>query len=213
MRSRLIARYMAANPVAKVGIGMGGQRRDGWLSTDYAPPARDIVFLDATKPFPFAADSIDYFVSEDMIEHVPLPDGLFMLKECLRTLKPGGVIRIATPDVAKYQSFIGGPVGEDARRYIDWSNTTFGDDFEKSFNDTGVIAFNRAVREWGHTFMYDAATLVDILKRAGFTDITARGVGESDHDVLRNMETRAAGDEEFAFKFETMVFEARKPAR
>lgn len=212
MQRTLLDAYLRDHSVVKIGIGAGGSRRDGWLSTDYDPPARDIVFLDATKPFPLADNSVDYFVAEHMIEHIPLADGLFMLRECLRTLKPGGKIRIATPDIRRYQNFLNGRVNGDAGRYVRWSNETFGGPLEKSLADSGIVTFNRVVREWGHQFLYDPETLIEILTRAGFTNIVSREVGESDDPHLQNIELRAGGEFDFANTFETMIFEASKPA-
>ena len=54
-----------------------------------------------TKRFPFPEQSVDYFHTEHMIEHVPLSSAQFVMNECYRTLKPGGKIRIATPDIMK----------------------------------------------------------------------------------------------------------------
>ena len=164
MRRALIQTYLTAHDVVKIGIGAGGSRREGWLSTDYDPPARDIVFLDATKPFPFADASVDYFVAEHMIEHIPLADGLFMLKECLRTLKPGGALRVATPDITRYRAFLNGAVSGEEGQYIRWSNETFGGPLEKSFANSGIVAFNRVVRAWGHQFLYDPATLMELFE-------------------------------------------------
>ncbi len=212
MQRTLIDEYLRTHPVVKIGIGAGGSRREGWLSTDYDPPARDIVFLDATKPFPLADNSVDYYVAEHMIEHIPLTDGLYMLRECLRTLKPGGKIRLATPDIRRYQCFLNGRAQGEAGRYIRWSNETFGGDLEKSLADSGIVTFNRVVREWGHQFLYDPATLTEILQRAGFTAITPREVGESDDTHLQNIELRAGGEFDFANTYETMIFEASKPA-
>jgi predicted SAM-dependent methyltransferase len=212
MQRALIQTYLTAHDVVKIGIGAGGSRREGWLSTDYDPPARDIVFLDATKPFPFADASVDYFVAEHMIEHIPLADGLFMLKECLRTLKPGGGLRVATPDITRYRAFLNGAVSGEEGQYIRWSNETFGGPLEKSFADSGIVAFNRVVRAWGHQFLYDPATLMELLSRAGFTAITPRAIGQSEDPHLQNVELRTGGEFDFANRFETMVFEARKPA-
>jgi predicted SAM-dependent methyltransferase len=212
MQRPLIDAYLAAHKVVKICIGAGGSRRDGWLSTDYDPPARDIVFLDATRRFPLPTASVDYFVAEHMIEHVPLADGLYMLTECFRALKPGGKVRIATPDITRYRSFLTDAANGDARTYIRWSNETFGGEIEKTFPDSGVVTFNRVVRAWGHQFIYDPPTLSAILASAGFVNITPRAVGESDDPHLRNIELRAGGAYDFANTFETMIFEAQKPA-
>lgn len=211
MQRTLIETYLHEHAVVKIGIGAGGSRRQGWLSTDYDPPARDIVFLDATRPFPLPDNSVDYFVAEHMIEHIPLADGLYMLRECRRTLKPGGKIRLATPDIRRYQSFLNGRVNGEAGRYVRWSNETFGGDLEKSLVDSGIVTFNRVVREWGHQFLYDPATLTEMLTRAGFTAIAQREIGESDDPHLQNIELRAGGEFDFANTFETMIFEASKP--
>jgi hypothetical protein len=45
--------------------------RTGWLNTDYEPLNKEIVFVDVTKRFPFPEQSVDYFHTEHMIEHVP----------------------------------------------------------------------------------------------------------------------------------------------
>jgi predicted SAM-dependent methyltransferase len=59
-----------------------------------------IVVLPLSSPTPFASDTFDFIFSEHMIEHVSHDDGAKMLAECHRVLKPGGHIRITTPDLA-----------------------------------------------------------------------------------------------------------------
>lgn len=62
-------------------------------------PKVDIV--DIRKKFPYANNSIDYIYCSQVIEHLQKYDLNKFIEECLRILKPGGLIRILTPDLEK----------------------------------------------------------------------------------------------------------------
>ena len=54
----LIREYLGAHPVRKLQVGSGPNLLNDWLNTDLVPDvhlagSRQIVFLDAAKPFPF----------------------------------------------------------------------------------------------------------------------------------------------------------------
>ena len=56
------------------------------------------VRCDITQHLPFPDGSVDFFQAEDVFEHLHfalLPD---VLDDIIRTLKPGGVLRISVPD-------------------------------------------------------------------------------------------------------------------
>ena len=55
--------------------------------------------LDARK-LPFPDNNFDYIVASHFLEHLTAAEGLVFLQECHRTLKKGGVIRLAVPDAA-----------------------------------------------------------------------------------------------------------------
>jgi len=95
--------YLRGPTPHKLEIGAGPNGKPGWLATDLnayvAPNGTRIVALDATKPFPIPADCFDFIFTEHMIEHVSFDDGLNMLSECYRILKPHGVLRVVTPSL------------------------------------------------------------------------------------------------------------------
>jgi predicted SAM-dependent methyltransferase len=206
---RAIEAYVASHPVRKLHLGAGPGSPPGWLSTDVTPLSDEVVRLDATEAFPIPDDAFDYVFSEHMIEHMPWRSGLAMLKECNRILKPGGTIRVATPDLAVLLALYrgqGDPAGE---RYVRWIVDRCLPE-PRAYKAAFVI--NNAFRSWGHQFLYDAELLEMALREAGFTGMRRCAYGASDDANLRGIESHGhnIGDPEIA-AFETMVFEADRP--
>lgn len=208
-RDKLIKEYLEANAIRKLQIGSGPTNLQGWLGTDISPVAGQ-VYLDATKAFPFADNTFDYVYSEHMIEHISWQDGLFMLKECQRILKPGGTIRIATPDLEVLIGLYKPEGNALAERYIQWITDNFLNDLN-TYKSSFVI--NNAFRNWGHQFLYDGDLLQETMEEAGFTNIRRCAQSESNDENLRDIESHGKNvdDDEMA-RFETMVFEGECPA-
>ena len=97
-RNRPIAEYLNGPGLKKPQLGTSNNVLEGWLNTDIDLYHDPVVYLDATKRFPFDDNTFDYIASEHMIEHVEYEAAQVMLQECFRVLKPGGRVRIATPD-------------------------------------------------------------------------------------------------------------------
>ena len=165
-----------------------------------------VLRLDATQAFPFADASFDYIFSEHMIEHLSYPQGQQMLAECRRVLKPGGVLRIATPDLAFLVALYGAEKSALQNAYLEWAHMQF-IAWAPEASDTFVI--NNFVRDWGHQFIYDAKTLHRALRDAGFATPVACELNASSHDALCGLEHLERMPEGF-LRLETMVFEAEK---
>jgi predicted SAM-dependent methyltransferase len=119
-RDRMIADYLAKPGPKKLHIGCGHNKPGDWLNTDITDHA-DVCFLDATTTFPMPDNAFDYAFSEHMIEHVPYEAGQVMLKECLRVLKPGGKVRIATPNLTNILALYTDAPTPIQQEYIRWS--------------------------------------------------------------------------------------------
>lgn len=201
--------YLANHEVRKLHIGAGDGGLDGWFNTDIEPGADDVFFLDATKPFPFDAGTFDYAYSEHMIEHISRRDASFMLSECRRVLKPGGTIRIATPDLQVIAGLYACNGDADKQRYIKWITDRLMKN-TKEYQPGFVI--NQAFYNWGHQFLYDNELLTIALREAGFTDVHRCAMGFSEDPHLRGIESHGKfiDDDEIA-AFETIVLEAKSP--
>jgi predicted SAM-dependent methyltransferase len=204
--------YLQTHPVRKLQIGAGGYELSGWLNTDIEPSAGE-AFLDATKPFPLPDGSLSYIFSEHVIEHLSYEQGLNMLAECYRTLKPGGKVRITTPNLQAYVQLFTASKTDAMKSYIQ-ERLAFGDAEGRSWLRTispEAMILNMEMRSYGHRFIYDPATLEDSLRRAKFTSVTQFRPGESDDPQLSNIEMRPKTPLRSMNDFEAMVLQATRP--
>jgi predicted SAM-dependent methyltransferase len=196
----------------KVTLGTGTNVRPGWINTDYEPLSKEVLYVDATKRLPFPERFVDYFHTEHMIEHIPLHSTQFILSECYRTLKPGGKIRIATPDIMKLSRLLTDPNALDVVEYTKWALEHVPPKVEDSTPLTPCMVFNNFMRNWGHQFIFDEPTLKGLLIKAGFASVRRCEINESDDPNLANQEMRQVAIGDAANNFETIVIEATKPA-
>ena len=112
-------------------------------------------------------------------------------------LKPGGVIRIATPSLERIARLYDG--GEVQQRYVRWAVETL--EPETNAPLPGV-AINNFFHSWRHRFIYDPQTLRHALSEAGFVDVAERPVGELEQHLAERPEFN---------EYETFVLEARRP--
>jgi predicted SAM-dependent methyltransferase len=197
--------YLESHRTRKLHVGSHEKLLEGWLNTDLYPPRSEVVFLDATQPFPFDDCIFDYVYHEHMMEHLEYGQGLSFLRECCRTLKDGGMIRIATPDLQMLIDLYAPTKTALQKEYIRFSVDSY---MPKIGVYEDVFVINNFVRDWGHKFIYDFKALKGALQHTGFIDIIKCEPGKSGHEDLRQLEYQT-----FDRLFETFVVEATKPER
>lgn len=170
-------------------VGCGSVRLEGWINSDIE--GNPDLFLDVTKRFPFPDGSVKYVYSEHMIEHIGVDDAAKCFKEFHRILAPGGVARIATPDLDYVIGKFNG----------DWKNQDWLSEAEYKPIQTRAEMINMSFRGWGHKYLYNEEELIRRLRSAGFAVIGKAGWGESSIQILSNLETR---------KDSKLIVEARK---
>lgn len=204
-----ISEYLSDHPSPKLQIGAGYNLLRGWLNTTLYPFAKGAVYLDASQPFPLPSAAFDYVFSEHVIEHIEFEEAATMLSESARSLKRGGRIRLATPDLAQIIALYAQPSGVAQQAYIRWIMDNFRPRVGE-YNPAHVI--NQSFHGWRHKFIYDEPTMVKALESAGFTAVTRVEPGRSGDENLRGIEQHGeyVGSDS-AMRYETMVFEAVKP--
>jgi SAM-dependent methyltransferase len=88
-------------PVMRLQIGCGKFPRPGWINTDNkVRPGVDCV-ADLRGDLPFADGAFDCAAAIHVLPHIPLAGLAPALARIRRVLKPGGVLRLALPDLEK----------------------------------------------------------------------------------------------------------------
>jgi len=102
-RNPLIRKIETKNgKIGKVAIGeqLGYDFPRDWIKIDYRRADFNID-LNSTFVLPFKSSSINVIYTSHTIEHLSNDRVCYLLQECYRILKPGGVIRVEVPDVEK----------------------------------------------------------------------------------------------------------------
>ena len=167
----------------KLHAGSGGHLLEGWINIDLdADPSVNLA-ADLGRSIPLRSNSVDFIHSEDFIEHLDIEPGLQFIREAFRVLRPGGVMRIATPDL---RALINEVYFGRHPEHLRWCN-------EFLDADGPCAALNMHLRMNGaHRFIYDEEHLRRVLEECGFTVRRVR-YNRSSYPELRFLELRDFG--------------------
>jgi SAM-dependent methyltransferase len=134
--------------------------------------AGNIQFANATARIPCASGSVSAVYSSHMLEHLDHSEARAFLAEVRRILRPGGVVRIATPDIA--------------RLVQDYLATGDADDFIAATHmglnrPADIVAWMKwvLVGPRHHLWMYDGDSLAKLLRDARFADVAIMPPGKT----------------------------------
>jgi predicted SAM-dependent methyltransferase len=205
--SKLIESYLKDSVVRKIQIGAQSNSINGWMNLDLIPKSINVVYMDATKTFPFPSDSIDYIYTEHMIEHITFQEAKFMLIECFRVLKKGGKIRISTPDLAFLIDLYRINKNDTQQNYINFSIDRY---LNNQFPVEDIYVINNFFKDWSHKFIHDYKSLYFLLTTSGFDHVKKCNVMESDDLNLQNLEQHGKEIGLLFNELESIVVEATK---
>ena len=131
---------------------------------------RRLRYLDVTRDWPFQSNRFEAVFSSHVLEHLPLRGARVCLTESYRCLQPGGVLRIAVPDldklVAAYRS----------EQALDWAVNFF--------------EANETTEKNMHHFMYCFDSMNAMMREAGFRQVTRRAFQEGQCPDVQHIDNR-----------------------
>ncbi len=113
---------------------------------------------------------LQFIFAEHFIEHLPYWEAYRFLADCRHAMRPGGVLRLSTPN-------------------LDWViQTQYTFDATEGARVQKCFAVNSSFRGWGHQFLYNPETLGELIREAGFAEVRFVEYGRSTHPELRGLE-------------------------
>lgn len=202
IRRLIVSRYLSATPEPKLQIGTGMSPLPGWLNSDLV---MSDVYLDLTRPLPLPDETFSYAFGEHVIEHLSEGAGLRLLKQLHRILKPGGVVRITTPDLEKIIALY--ERRSDAVRWEDYARHLSEHTWP---HERPCQVFNTFMRHWSHRYIYDEDDLTAKLLSVGFEAVERCEIGHSRHPALAGVERHDTRTAEWINEAEAMSLEATR---
>jgi len=170
----------------KLNVGCGTDYKKGWINIDNNSDENiesDKLDLDwdLRNPLPFDDGSVDFIFNEHFFEHLTPDEARVTMADLMRVLKPGGVMRIAMPDLESVvDHYLNVPLDKDPVI----------EKFKIDFVKTRAEWMNMSFRWWGHMWLYDWEELVRRVHEIGYDTLVRCKLHESKHPELRNLEVR-----------------------
>jgi predicted SAM-dependent methyltransferase len=82
-----------------VNLGCGAHFHPQWVNVDFSKTGEGVISHNLLAGVPFNDNEFDVVYHSHVLEHFQKRDAISFINECYRILKPGGIIRIAIPDL------------------------------------------------------------------------------------------------------------------
>jgi len=171
--------------LTKINLGCFGDYYPTWLNVDILllrpilPPHIRFRPWDLNLGIPWQADnSVDLYRMSHLIEHLTLEKAQSLLREIYRTLKPGGVARISTPDgriILKHH----------ANSDMAFFNPIQPPEFILAPTEGERLSRILFSGDYAHRALYEYSMLKSFLEQAGFRQIHRASPGFSDSTVMQ----------------------------
>ena len=179
--SRSTRKRLVSQRDCRVNIGCGKNPIQGWINLDVISHP-GVYFWDCRSGLPFSDCSVAAIYSEHFFEHLDLEtEARPFLRECLRCLQRGGVLRIVVPDAGAYlRAYSGSWETLSKMRPLGYTANGWRDGWLQRVYQTKMQFLNAIFRQgYEHKYAYDDETLVLVMREAGFADPIVQHFGIS----------------------------------
>ena len=160
--------------------------------------------VDIRKPLAFPDLCAAHIMAEHVIEHVDFRSGMRFLRECRRLLEPGGVLRLAFPDVTRFDCDDPENMSGSTRLYLD---------FLQGLNEPSeqVQDIYRFILDGsGHQSCWTFEVGFACLLASGFRRVDSCEYAHSEHPMLNGIDGHHLTSSLTAATLETTILEATK---
>ncbi|MBK1656075.1 TylF/MycF/NovP-related O-methyltransferase [Allochromatium vinosum] len=145
----------------RLNLGCGAHYHPAWVNLDFTSSSREVIAHDLTQGIPFASESFDVVYHSHLLEHFTKDYAPRFLRECHRVLTPGGIIRVAVPDLEAiarlYLSLLDGALDGDpeAQQRYDWILIELFDQMVRNHSGGEMLAYWRQNPMPAETFVLE----------------------------------------------------------
>jgi SAM-dependent methyltransferase len=134
-------------------FGCGNAFHPEWVNLDATPADSSVRACDVRRGIPFEDGGFDAVYGSHVLEHMAPAAAAGLLRECCRVLKPGGIVRLAVPDleiIAKlYLGSLTGALAGDAkaRQRYDWAMLELYDQAVRTSSGGAMVAYLQSAKD------------------------------------------------------------------
>ncbi len=82
-------------------LGCGSRYLPSWTNLDVRPRGPEVLAHDLRMALPFDQSAFAVVYSSHVLEHLGRTEAERLVRECVRVLEPGGVLRVVVPDLER----------------------------------------------------------------------------------------------------------------
>ena len=91
-------------PLNYLNVGCGDKFHSSWTNIDMRSNSPHVKAHDLRNGIPFPENTFDVIYHSQVLEHFQPSQASFFIRECFRTLRPGGILRTVVPDLENIAS-------------------------------------------------------------------------------------------------------------
>jgi len=161
---------------AIVQLGCGANYIPGMVNIDGNLFRKKDLWLDVTLGLPFEDNSLSGIYASHILEHFETPVMKSVLRECYRTLRPEGRLRIVVPSVEfAINAWL-------RKSYSDFPN------FPEAFSSIGGRFCNYLMCQGEHRLILDFSFLEELLQETGFAGVERQRPHQSLHFTKEHLQ-------------------------
>ena len=198
-----------------VNLGCGSRYHPAWTNYDIVSTGPGVIAHDLSTGIPLPDASRDVVYHSHVLEHLRRPDAERFMRECRRVLRPGGIIRVAVPDLERiartYLCKLEGALSGDrlAEADYDWIMLELYDQTVREESGGEMKRFLAQAALSNESFVYDRIGVEGRLIREQLRRDAAAAEGNGGSRGLRSL-VRAVRDRLRALMFSARDARARE---